>query len=223
MSASGGWTKWDAPDAWDRPHRWQDWAEQLPTLHEAREPEQTGNDEFGFSLQVFGRFPRDVRYYLNVAYEDIGLNKQQTPTAQTMQYGDRGQAGTVPELVFYGLLRDNGFRYLPRGFFAPSTRGFVFQSRLLGGRVPGGAVADFVVFNNHRTIAVRIHSIFHDERNPFGSGGAKTEEDRRQRIKLVSTNYIDNVVDVNRSIDGAPLENGPGMLIREDLRRVMNA
>jgi hypothetical protein len=220
---SGTWQQWDAADAWDRPHRWKDWSSQVPALPEEREPAVTGNDEYGFALDVFGRFPRDVRYYLDIAYEYIGLNKQQTPTQQTMAQGDRGQAGTVPELVFFGLLLDNGFTYAPRGFLAPTTRSFIFQSRLLGGRVPGGAVADFVVFHNRRVLAVRIHSIFHDERNPFGTGGSKSEEDRRQRIKLVSAGYIDNVVDVNRSIDGAPLENGPGHLIRNDLRRVMNA
>jgi hypothetical protein len=103
-----GWARWDAHDAWDRPRRWQPYDIGAPTLPEEREPALTGNDEFGFALDVFGRFPRDVRYYLDVAYEYIGLNKQQTPTQQTMAQGDRGQAGTVPELVFFGLLLDNG-------------------------------------------------------------------------------------------------------------------
>jgi hypothetical protein len=210
-------------EVWDRPHRWRYPAPDRKTLPVMEAGPETGNDEFGFSLSVFGRFPRIIRYYLSIAYDYANLDKRQTPSQQGLVGGDRGVAGTVPEMVFFGMLLDAGFRISQSGFFGKTPRSFLFQSRLLGGRVPGGAVSDFVVFINGRTIAVRIHSVFHEERNPFGSGGAKSEEDKRQRIKLRSAGYLDNVVDVNRASDGLPLENGPAALVRNDLRRVMNA
>lgn len=213
---SGEWTLWDSPDAWSRPRRWRPGQLDLPSARIEEPPTEAEQvDRYGLALNLYGRFPLSVRHFCNIALEYLRIPKDVPP----QQVG----FGTVPELVFYGLLLDAGYRPARNGFLGRSTRSFLFQSRLLGGRVPGGAVSDFVVFTARRSVAVRVQSVFHDERNPFGSGGAKSEEDRRQRIRLVSTNYISAVVDVNRPDDGLPLEQGPWVRITNDLRRVVTA
>lgn len=209
-------------DEWDRPARYRAWSsfdelgpEQSIGAPAPATEEKDPVDEFGLDLSLYGRFPLAIRRYVNLTIERLGISKDQPP--QNVGFG------TVPELVFYGMLLEAGFTPTQRGFLDQTARSFIFQSQLLGGRQPGGAVADFVVFRGDRTIAVRVQSVFHAERNPFGSGGAKAEEDRNQRIRLESAGFIHAVVDVNRERDGYPLEHGPLVLMKEDRRRVLSA
>ena len=205
--------RWQGERSFRSFSRWSDRSETgQPTPFEAPTPLV---DEFGLSLAIYERFPYAVRYYVNEVLEYLGMAKDEPPQGQGF--------GTIPELVFYGLLLEVGWTPTRFGFLDRAPKRFIFQSRLLGGRQPGGAVADFVLFTGGRTNAVRISSVYHSEDNPVGSGGAKTEGGRRQRSRLRSAGFLDNVVDVNRPGDRHPLENGPLALMKQDRQRALSA
>lgn len=172
-------------------------------------------DEFGLTNTIYNKFPKATRYYVSVALTALNLPTDIPPQAQGF--------GTIPELCIYGGLLERGYKRSSNGFVDAPGRSFIFQSRLLGGRVPGGAVADFVVFTAGVTIAVRVESIFHSVGQPFGSGGVKIEEDYLQRLRLESAGFIDMVIDVNRASTGFCLENGPDVLVEDDFRRIQSA
>ncbi len=62
-----------------------------------------GTDEYGMLLTVFGHLPSVSRSYIARSFESLGLDKRITPTHQ--------QAGTIPEMVFYGGLL--AFNFVP--------------------------------------------------------------------------------------------------------------
>ena len=69
-----------------------------------------------------------------------------TPEEIYMQHAPEG---TAPERLLFGWLKRHGFL-------------FQFQQPVLGGRAPGGAVIDFVLFDKFPNIALRIMSYWHD-------------------------------------------------------------
>lgn len=177
--------------------------------NETRIPEavEPARDEFGLNNEVFGRYPKACRRYVAIALRHFGLPFDVTP---------KGFA-TIPELVMVGMLLDRGFQSQTIN----SNRSFNFQSHELGGRQPGGAVVDVAVYYGGEAIAVRVQSAFHGLDFPFGTGGAKFEEDQRQRARLWSHGLFDRVVDVNRPEDGGPLENGSEALLNREFDRVL--
>ena len=200
--------QWKAWSSWGAVH--PRYPEHLSPVREFRD-EDPIRDQFGLGKWA-ARFPPEVRRLLVIALRSTGgsLDHPTSPVGY----------GTVPELVILGGLLERGFTSSRSGFIGHSVHSFIFQSKLLGGRKPGGAVADFIVFNQHRTIAVRVDSIYHNPESPFG-GAAATERDLVQAARLIGEPFIDRVVDVNRREDGYPLEHGPGMLIRRDFERIM--
>jgi len=68
-----------------------------------------------------------------------------TDEERLMRYSPEG---TTPERMVFGWLRLHGFL-------------FTYQEAVLGGRVPGGAVVDFVVYDKYPPIAIRIMSYWH--------------------------------------------------------------
>ncbi len=175
---------------------------------------QADTDEFGLDTKVFGAYCTAIRKYIAKAYEFFHLDKRVAPTHQLVTASVNG-SGTIPEMVTVGGLLERGFTYGGHG-----TRSFAYQSQALGGRIPGGAVVDVLVIINARHIGVRVQSIFHAPTSPF-SGLAKVEEDERQRLRLLATVQIDAVVDVNRDIDGYPLEQGPDPMVEREFDRIM--
>lgn len=197
------WQSWGTWHEWptrDEPPVLQEWRKELPI-----------RDQYGLAAWA-QRFPNEVRRRLAVALRRTGGSLDHPPT--TAGYG------TVPELVVMGGLFELGFKSAPRGFIGHSNRSFIFQSKLLGGRKPGGAVADFIVFNNLVTTAVRVDSIYHNLESPFG-GGVATEKDKIQALRLQAEPFVDRVVDVNRKEDGYPLEHGPEAAINRDFLRIL--
>lgn len=145
-------------------------------------------DEFGLARSIYERFPREQRRLISLAFAEVGGNKRGRPP-----FG-----ATVVEFIMFGLLLDHGFAY--RQGVIGGSRSFTFQSYELGGRQPGGAVVDFMVYHNAlhgRGIAVRVQSVFHDLRDPFGGGGQVNVIEARLRQQLLGTFYVDRVVDVN--------------------------
>ena len=203
--ANRPWRAWDS---------WGSWHTQPGTaIPENRQFQQEDpiRDEFGLAKWA-ARFPREVRRLLSIGLIAYGGSLDHSP--------DTNGYGTVPELVVLGGLIELGFRSAPNGFIGHSAHCFVFQSALFGGRKPGGAVADFIVFNMHRTLAVRVDSIFHSLDDPFG-GARAVERDKVQGLRLLAAPFIDRVIDVNQAEDGHPLENGPEMMIRRDFLRIL--
>lgn len=187
----------------------------LPSRGRARErltggPEARGQatDEFGLSVTVFGKLPGLARQFLALSLEELHASKMVTPTQQGL--------GTIPEMIFFGGLLSYGFG------FRKSGKGFDFQSDLLGGRIPGGSVTDFLIFNGPRRIAVFVQSPFHSYALPF-AGGAKVEDDRNLFLRLQAYAGISAVIGVNQPDWGYPLERGPAMLIRREIERAINA
>jgi hypothetical protein len=168
-------------------------------------------DEHGLSLLVTARMSALGREYLALAYRYFSLNPRLPPSKQGFR-----TAGTLPELVFLGALLAHG--YTP----GQHPQGFVFQQALLGGRVPGGSLTDFTIFNSSRPVAVYVDSIYHSLRNPFGAG-AKISQDKILREQVLSRTFIKAVVAVNIEADGFPLENGPDMLIDLEVRGALAA
>jgi len=57
-------------------------------------------------------------------------------------------AGTAPERMLFGWLVTHGIS-------------FTFQEPVLGGRVPGGAIIDFVIYEVEPPLAIRVQSYWH--------------------------------------------------------------
>lgn len=169
---------------------------------------QRATDEFGLSTTVFKEYGPIQRRYVALCYEDMGLNKMLPPTHQRF--------GTIPEAIFYGGLLARDYR---RGRFG---HGFGFQSDLLGGRVPGGSVADFMVYVGPRRIAVFVQSFFHALNSPFG-GAAKVETDTTLFRRVHAFGGINAVVLVNLPNAGFPLERGTTAQVDAEYRRVLTA
>ncbi len=165
-------------------------------------------DQFGLALSVFGELPTLSRRYIARAFDHVGADKTITPTHQGL--------GTIPEMVLFGGLLVEGF--VPN---QPYGKAFIFQSQFLGGRMPGGSVADFLVLNQNRRIAVMVHSFFHSAQSPFG-GAAKQAEEALLYQRIVGSGQADVVVLVNHPADNTPLETGPDALVRRDVMRAIN-
>jgi hypothetical protein len=199
------WTRWGTPTGFNPPPR------AIPLL----KPVEPLRDEFGLLLSVYGRFPRDVRRYVAIGLKSLNLSYDEHPQVSGF--------GTIPEVCFYGALIERGFSVSRDGFVTSNPRTFIYQSKVLGGRVPGGAVADFVIYEHGLITAVRVQSVYHAETNPFGSGGEKAEEDRTQEARLESQGWLTGgVVDVNLSSMGNPLETGTQWAIQRDVRRALH-
>ena len=69
-----------------------------------------------------------------------------TPEEQYMQYAPEG---TKPERLVFGWLLKHKFM-------------FDFQQPVMGGRIPGGAVVDFIIYDKQPPIALRIMSFWHE-------------------------------------------------------------
>lgn len=199
------WRAWNSWGAWH-----QSPIKGSAPLHEFRD-ELPIRDEYGLGPWA-QKFPKIIRYYVSIALRATGGSLDEHP--QSKGYG------TVPELVVMGGLLLRHFQATRNGFFGSSARAFTFQTKLLGGRQPGGAVSDFVVFNCGITTAVRVNSIYHSLENPFG-GVEAYNRNLVQGLRLWATNYIDRVIDVNLPEKGFPLENGPDSLVLEDFRRIL--
>lgn len=166
-------------------------------------------DEFGLLWTIYRNFPRIIREYVAYALEHIsGASKSVSPS--------QAGYGTVPELVVYGGL-------LKRGYDPQVTRskGFYFQSSMLGGRVPGGAVVDFlVIVGSGERVGVRVQSKFHALQDPFGLGTQKVYADEAQRLRLLTNRTITRLVDVNLPPLRA-LENGPEAAVYREFERIL--
>jgi len=64
-------------------------------------------------------------------------------------YASMAPEGTTPERLVYGWLRKHGFL-------------FTYQEPIAGGRVPGGAIIDFVIYEKDPPIVIRIMSYWHE-------------------------------------------------------------
>lgn len=69
-----------------------------------------------------------------------------TPEERYMQYAPEG---TSPERLLFGWLMRHDFM-------------FEFQAPLMGGRTPGGAVVDFIIYDKQPPIILRIMSYWHE-------------------------------------------------------------
>lgn len=167
----------------------------------ARVPE---TDQFGLSIEIFRYVSQLGREFIAAAIEDMGASKLISPAQQDI--------GTIPEVCVYGGLLKHGYR--PNQDWGP--KGFIFQSNQLGGRVPGGAVVDFNVYNGFEKVGVRVQGAFHAEDSSFG-GGEKVEADELQRLRLLANTEIDRLVDVNVNRE---LENGTSEQVAYELYRI---
>lgn len=177
----------------------------VPTLRQTED----AADQFGL-----GPWARDldtaIKSYIGRVYRFFHINPMLDPTA----FFGHGQ-GTIPELVVFGFLLEEGFEYNSVG-----PRGFRFQSDEAGGRkTAGGAVVDIEVFHAGRRIAVRVNSIYHQANDPFG-GGKAVWANEEQRIRLMGSDRFDVVIDVNEHLE---LEHGPAEAIKHDLSRILVA
>lgn len=166
-------------------------------------------DEFGLDVGIYGNFPREQRRLLALAIRDMDGSKRARPPL----------GATIPEAIFYGLLVDNGFSHRP-GVLAGS-RHFIFQSYQLGGRQPGGAVVDFMVYYNGARIAVRVQSVFHALRHAFSSGGQTQQVELRLKEQLLAAFFIDDVVDVNEPPERVLETRNDPARIKSELDRVL--
>ncbi len=180
---------------------------QLPEIPAPKAAEPV-TDEFGLSVELFGQMSPLGRQYLAACLDYLKLPKDVSPT--------RSGFGTIPEAVFFGGLLAHGFL-----LGAAGSRSFAFQSAMLGGRqTPGGTVVDFMLYHGGRRIAVYVESVFHTKDNPFG-GLAKIGEDDARFTRLLATQGVDALLQVNRGGEGHPFEHGPDSLITADFRRVL--
>jgi hypothetical protein len=76
------------------------------------------------------------------ALRGYGLTQEE----KLLQYAPEG---TGPERLVYGWLKTHDFL-------------FTFQESILGGRAPGGAILDFVVYDKQPPVVIRIMSYWHD-------------------------------------------------------------
>ena len=65
------------------------------------------------------------------------------------RYAGMAPSGTTPERLMYGWLIKHGFL-------------FTYQESIGGGRVPGGAIIDFTIYDKVPPIAIRVMSYWHD-------------------------------------------------------------
>lgn len=165
-------------------------------------------DQYGLSITVFGHYPAASRRAIAIGLKHFGLPLDRNPSP----------FATAAEMVMMGLFLDAGLTHYVGNDPAEGT--FVFQSYELGGRQPGGAVVDFVVFRGG-TIGVRVQSIFHAANSPFANGAGGFRE-RFQEIRLLGSGFR-AVIDVNEPGRGYPLEQGPDSEVRYELVRVLNA
>lgn len=70
-----------------------------------------------------------------------------TPEERLAQYAPAGSS-SVPERMVFGWLKTHNFL-------------FTFQDPVMGGRVPGGAVVDFIVYDKTPPVVIRIMSYWH--------------------------------------------------------------
>lgn len=183
----------------------------LATLEEAPASGQIV-DEFGLALSIYERFPREQRRLIAKAFSEVGGDKRGKPPL----------GATIVEWIVFGLLLDHNFSY--RQGQVGGARSFTFQSYELGGRQPGGSVVDFMVYHNAihgRGIAVRVQSVFHDLRNPFGGGGQVQQVEARLKRQLMATFFVDRVVDVNRPPERV-LETSPSSVrVHQEMWRIL--
>jgi hypothetical protein len=184
----------------------------LPSLQPKGLPDDQNTDEHGLNRRMVALMSPLARLALSRAYEYWHMDKRQPPSV----FFTAGSSGTMPELVFFGLLLLYG--YQP----GQGAQHFVFQKALLGGRVPGGSLADFVVFNGPRPIAVYVDSFYHSLANPFGAG-QKRWRDKILFERVLSRATISEIRIVNGERYGYPLENGPDSLIRLEIESVLTA
>lgn len=185
---------------------------QLPRLANTGRYTVNDTDQYGLDWEVFGRFPERSRYYGSLALKHYGLPLNQNPGN-----GMFGSSGTFPEMIVIGMCLHHGFA----DGVIDGARSFAFQESMLGGRVPGGVVVDLMIYHGFDRIAVRVESVFHGLEHPHQIGGQKVEEDRRQAARMMGGRFISRVVNVNRVVDGHPLENGPDYLVERDWLRIL--
>ena len=77
--------------------------------------------------------------------------------------------GTAPERLLFGWLKRHGFM-------------FSFQQPVMGGRSPGGAVVDFIIYDKYPPIALRVMSYWH-------TSLAAQWHDELQRERLIEVGY----------------------------------
>lgn len=173
---------------------------------------QAERDEFGLATAIYGHAPRLGRQYAALCLETLGMPKTVSPT---QLFGV--SAGTIPELVTFGFLISEGFRYRSSG-----PRSFVWLSYETAGNVEAQTQLDFSVYvAAMRRIGVDVDSIFHTAKNPYHPG-AKLEQDRRRRQRLLTQGGLHNVISVNRGPQHV-LEYGPQELVYPELVRVLYA
>lgn len=163
-------------------------------------------DRFGLGPAYF-TYPDKSREYAARALDFLGLPKGVHPRP----------FATIAELVVFGMLLSAGFHH----YVGPEPGGgtFVFQSYELGGRQPGGAVVDFVLFHRGAEIGIRVQSIFHSPASPFGNGAGDLRE-MEQSNRLLGAGF-ERIVSVNEPQRGFPIENGPNELVRRELDRIL--
>lgn len=167
----------------------------------------------GLNLRMVALMSPYARYALMLAYDYFHMDKTKAPSV----FFTAGSSGTIPELVTFGALLDYGFTP------GQGATHFIFQKALLGGRFPGGSLADFVVFNGPRAVAVYVDSFFHSVNNPFGAG-AKRTRDRILFERVLSRGAISALRFTNEERWNFPMENGgPDRIIHAEIEAVITA
>lgn len=186
-------------------HRQAEGKPQFPDPRSSINREDAQTDSYGLG-PPYATYPDRSRYYAAIAVKYFGLSPLVSPRP----------FATIAELVVFGMLLDAGFYHYIGPEPAEGT--FVFQSYELGGRQPGGAVVDFVLFH-YGQIGIRVQSIFHSPQSPFGNGAGDLRE-REQELRLLGRGF-DRIVDVNEPERGYPIENGPDELVDQELQRIL--
>lgn len=163
-------------------------------------------DTHGLSIAVFGELSYQGRYLVAKCLDFLGMPKDRSPSGVI----------TIPECVFFGLCLEYGLTW--DGGYG-NDNSFSFQSWELGGRQPGGAVVDFVIWQSGKPVAVRVQSVFHAAGSPFSSESGPMRE-RDQEVRLLAEGFS-RVVDVNRPEDGLPLESKDGSRIYGEMERAL--
>lgn len=172
---------------------------------ELNSPGETQTNSLGLG-SPYWTYPEASQEYAVIALDYLGLPKDRNPSP----------FGTIAEMVVFGMLLDGGFYHYIGD--EPSNGSFVFQSYELGGRQPGGAVVDFVVFHGNSEIAIRVQSIFHSPKSPFGNGAGELRE-LEQRNRLLTAGF-ERVVGVNEP-PSFVIENGPNEAVRQEYSRIL--
>jgi len=102
-----------------------------------------------------------------------------TPEERLAQYAP-ASSSTIPERMVFGWLKTHNFM-------------FTFQDPVMGGRVPGGAVVDFIVYDKTPPVVIRIMSYWHK------STAVQTGDDIQMEM-LISLGYqVEDVWEVEVS------------------------